>query len=96
MLLPFSLSLFGTIVCGRCRKTSKVGGKIYFRAVSDSSGIQISACVCVSYWNTRRKLVAKLTQHCAHVRVRRVEVDGAVRVLERRVLAEQAPLSNQA
>lgn len=40
--------------------------------------------------------MAKLTQHCAHVRVRRVEVDGAVRVLERRVLAEQAPVSNQA
>lgn len=32
--------------------------------------------------------LTKLTQHGAHVRVRRVEVNGAIRALECRILAE--------
>ena len=74
------------------KKTSKVGVK-----PSLHGGVQFRQDLnrfCVSFERSkerereRESILTKLTQHGAHVRVRPVEVDGAIRALERRVLAE--------
>lgn len=53
--LSASLFLARRAERGRCRKTSKAGGKIYFRAVNDSIGIQISVSLYLEYAKERNR-----------------------------------------